>query len=372
MATGSYERLTRSRAGTAIKTFLRRRAPGTAARLQRAIRAGRRAWREPPAPQLSADQQLWNPPPRRPREWPTKAGEVTDQLFTRLSERDLETMRERLDERDRQLWEQTDESGRQLLAIHFCIHYRVPGTLEKTGLSAAQPPSDVTVMGSGALAAGGSLYYADLVADSLRRAGAELSSKRRVLDFGCSSARIVRVLSAVYPETEFTACDPDASAVRWAAENVPRVAFFTSHVEPPLPSPDAHFDAVYAIGIWTHYSEPAGLRWLEEMRRIIRPGGHLVLTSHGYRSVELHGGEWGGWTPDLIGEAVTRLYADGHKFFGGYGKALSVAQSTPDWGEAFFTAEWLADHACPAWAILEFDSGRVENHHDLYVLERRR
>jgi hypothetical protein len=52
--------------------------------------------------------------------------------------------------------------------------------------------------------------------------------------------------------------------------------------------------------------------------------------------------------------------------------SLSLAQSTPDWGETFFTSEWLADHACPDWAIPEFNSGWVENHHDLYVLERRR
>jgi SAM-dependent methyltransferase len=372
MATGTYERLTRSRAGSVVKTFLRQIAPGRAARLQRAIRAGRRAWREPAATELSADQKLWNPPPRRFREWPTAAGEVTEKLYARLSDADVQLMLQRLSQEDRALWESTDESERRMLAIHFCVHYQVPSVLEKTGLSAAKPSGGVTVIGGGALAAGGSVYYADLVADSLRRTGQELSSMDRVLDFGCSSARVVRVLAAAYPEIEWWACDPDAGAIKWAAENLPGIRFFTSAVEPPLPFRDDHLNAVYALGVWTHFSETAALRWLEEMRRIVRPGGRLLLTSHGYRSVELHGSEWGGWAPDLVAEAATRLYSDGHKFFGGYGKGLSVADSTPDWGEAFFTPEWLADRACPAWAILEFNSGRVENHHDLYVLERRR
>jgi SAM-dependent methyltransferase len=351
---------------------LRQAAPGPTARLQRSIRAGRRAWREPAAAELSVEQKLWNPPPRRNREWPTVAGEVTEKLYARLSDADIQVMLQRLSEQDRALWESTDESARRMLAIHFCVHYQVPATLEKTGLSIAQPPAGVTAMGGGALAAGGSVYYADLVADALRRAGAELLSKHRVLDFGCSSARIVRVLAATYPDIEWWACDPDAGAVEWAEANLPGINFFTSAVDPPLSLPAEHFDAVYAVGIWTHYSERAALKWLDEMRRIITPGGHLVLTSHGYRSVELHGSDWGGWGPDLVAEAATRLYSNGHTFFGGYGKALSVADSTPDWGEAFFTPEWLADRACPEWAILEFDSGRVENHHDLYVLERRR
>jgi SAM-dependent methyltransferase len=371
MALGTYERLTRSRAGSAVKALLRGVAPVTTARVQRAVRGARRAWREPPAAELSVDQKLWNPPPRRAREWPTTAGEVTENLYARLSDSDLDGMLKALDPEDRALWDQADESGRKLLAVHLCVHYDVPGVREKTRLTAAQPPSEVTTMGGGALAAGGSLYYADLVADALSRVGAPLSSKHRILDFGCSSARIVRVLAPTYPEIEWQACDPDAGAIAWAADTLSGIRFFRSYVEPPLPLPADHFDAVYAIGIWTHYSEPAALSWLEEMRRIIAPGGHLVLTSHGNRSVELHGSDWGGWGPDLIAEAVTRLYTDGHKFFGGYGKALSVADSTPDWGEAFFTPEWLADSACPTWAVLEFNPGRVENHHDLYVLERR-
>ncbi len=371
MPTGTYERLTRSRAGTTVKALLRRHAPETTDRLQRAIRAGRRAWRESSALPLPADQLLWNPPPRRPREWPTIAGEVTRELFGRLSETDLELMLERLDAADRVLWDEADESGRPLLAVHFCVHYRVAGVLEKTGLSAARPPSDVTVMGEGSLAAGGSLYYADLVADALARTGTDPASMRRGLDFGCSSGRIVRVLAARYPGVEWFACDPDVGAVDWAAENLPGVAFSPSDVEPPLRYADDHFDAVYAVSIWTHYSEPAAIRWLEEMRRVVQPGGKLVLSAHGYRSVELHGGEWGNWPADLIADTVTRLYTDGHKFLGGYGKALSVAESTPDWGEAFFTPEWLDDRATPEWAVVEYNPGRVENNQDLYVLERR-
>jgi SAM-dependent methyltransferase len=269
------------------------------------------------------------------------------------------------------LWHEADESERPLLAVQFCVHYAVPGVLERTGLSAAEPPREVTAMGHASLAAGGSLYYADLVVDFLRGAGIEVAAKQRVLDFGCSSGRVARVLAAVYPTTEWSGCDPDKGAVEWAGARFPGVNFFVSGVEPPLPYPADHLELVYAISIWTHYSEPAALRWLNEIRRVVKVGGHLLLTAHGYRAVEVRDGEWADWPPELIAETATRLYSDGFKFHGGYGKDLSLALSTPDWGESFFTPEWLADHACPEWAILDFAPGRVESHHDVYLLERR-
>ena len=156
MASGGYERLTNSAVGTAFKTRLRERAPATAARLQRAIRAARRALREPESPSFTDAQLLWRPPPRRPRAWPRGAGEVTSELFGRLTEDDVASMVSRLSPEDADHWESADEQERRSLALHFCVHYGVPGVLERTGLSDAEPPADVTAMARGSRAAGGS------------------------------------------------------------------------------------------------------------------------------------------------------------------------------------------------------------------------
>lgn len=371
MGQGSYERLSGSTAGTALKTQLRKRAPASAARFQRAIQAARRALREPDAPAFTNAQVLWQPPPRRARSWPVVAGQVTNELFGRLTEDDVTSMLDRLSPEDRDLWERVPESERRLLAVHFCVHYGVPGVLERTGLSDSEPPTGVTAIARGSRAAGGSLYYADVVAETERGVGVDLATRRRVLDFGCSSGRVLRVLAAVHPQVEWFGCDPDRPAVAWADAHVQGAQFSTSDADPPLAFPDEHFDLVYAISIWSHYSEPAALRWLDEMRRIVAPGGHLLLTAHGYRSVERHAEGRDAWPPELIAETATRLYADGHKFVGGYGHAMSLELSTSDWGEAFLTPDWLAEHACPAWAVLDYKPGSIEDHQDLYLLERR-
>jgi SAM-dependent methyltransferase len=280
-------------------------------------------------------------------------------------------MLDRLDDVDQARWRDSDESGRKMLALHFCVHYGVPGVLEKTGLSDAEPPADVTRLGSGSLAAGGSFGYADIVADSLREAGAPLAPGQSVLDFGCSSGRVTRVLATVHPDVEWHGCDVDRRAVEWAAAAFPGIHFFTSDHGPPLPFPESALDAVFAISIWTHFSEPAALRWFEEMRRILRPGGHLLLTTIGNRSVEVHASDWGNWPRRRIAELATALYTDGFYFAGGYGKDLSHSTASEDWGQAFLTPEWLAHNLCPRWAVKQFEVGRVEAHSDLYVLERR-
>ena len=51
--------------------------------------------------------------------------------------------------------------------------------------------------------------------------------------------------------------------------------------EPPLEYSAETFDLVYAISVFTHLPERYQLLWLEEFRRILRPGGVLVLTVYG-------------------------------------------------------------------------------------------
>ena len=183
------------------------------------------------------------------------------------------------------LWQTADPPRRKRLALAFAAHHQVDPALERTGLSGVMPPAGVHSMAHGAQAAGGSTYYADLIADALHATGFELEAGHSVLDFGCSSGRVVRVLAAAHPELDWHGSDPIPDAIEWARANLGGIEFEVGPEYPPLAYADNAFDAVFAISIWSHFAEQAAFDWFAEMHRILKPGGRLLVTTHGEQTI---------------------------------------------------------------------------------------
>src|SRR5262249_2536966 len=188
-------------------------------------------------------------------------------------------------------------------------------------------------------------------------------------DFGCSSGRVARVLAAAYPRTALRGCDPNESAITWAREHLPWIDFFVSPDSPPIAVEDAALDLVYAISIWSHFAPTLGLRWFEEMHRMLRPGGRLVCTTHGLVSVA-HYAELGHRTLEQSREISDALYEQGWRYAPESGEAGDWGVVNPEWGTTFLSAEWMLAQLCPRWRILEFAPGRNQDNQDVYVLER--
>src|SRR5438046_2874585 len=55
---------------------------------------------------------------------------------------------------------------------------------------------------------------------------------------------------------------------------------------PPLAFANATFDLAYALSVFTHLPEAMQHDWMDELRRVVRPGGYLLLTTHGERYLE--------------------------------------------------------------------------------------
>jgi SAM-dependent methyltransferase len=294
---------------------------------------------------------------------------VTERLYGRLDPEDVATIEAGLTADEAKLWNEATPLHRKVLALAFGVHSSLAGVIAKTGLIRAAPPLDIHAMDR-AQETGGSHYYADLVVEALTRVGGAPQAGARALDFGCSSGRIVRVLAAAYPEVEWHGCDPIVSSIDWARSNLTGVNFSVSSEDPPLPYSDGLFDFVFAISIWSHFSEPAALRWFAEMRRVIKPGGHLVFTTHGFHSVAYYARHRYASEAQLA-EVVRTVYAAGFWFGRTFGESGDHGIVSPDWGMACLTAEWLLAHLCPEWRVVEFAPGRVKDNQDLFVLARR-
>lgn len=302
----------------------------------------------------------------------TEGNPVTTRLFSRLDETDIAAV-EREISRDLHLALQygaaRDDAARQQMILTFGAWVGNQALLEKTGLSSARPPEDVHAMARGPLAAAGGLYEADMVADALASVGADLGAIESALDFGCSSGRVVRVMRAAYPETRWAGCDPNGPAIAWASEQLPGIEFFVNADAPPLSLADGSLDLVYAISIWSHFEPTLGLRWFEEMRRLLRPGGYLVCTAHGLTSIA-HYASTRRRSPDQSRQIATSLYRQGWWYAREFGDQGDWGVVNPDWGTTFVSPEWILAQLCPDWRVLEFAAGRNQENQDVYLLQR--
>lgn len=109
-----------------------------------------------------------------------------------------------------------------------------------------------------------------------------LADGARVLDFGCGSGRLLRHLLGEGARCEIHGCDIDGASVAWVQEHLcpPLAGAHRCPPEPPLAFEDAAFDVVLAVSVFSQMAV-GWEAWLLELRRLLRPGGLLVLTLMG-------------------------------------------------------------------------------------------
>jgi ubiquinone/menaquinone biosynthesis C-methylase UbiE len=101
----------------------------------------------------------------------------------------------------------------------------------------------------------------------------------RVLDIGCGSGEFATALTAKIPKLEYVGLDVSTAAVR-AAQRLGRPGTFMAADGERLLFGDGAFDAVISLYALEHFADPR--RTLEEMARVVRPGGVMALLSISY------------------------------------------------------------------------------------------
>ena len=117
-----------------------------------------------------------------------------------------------------------------------------------------------------------------------------LESVESVLDFGCGCGRVTRYWESFGGAV--AGSDVNGKAVDWCRDNLGFATFERNALAPPLRFDGESFDFAYALSVFTHLTAELQLAWRDELLRVLRPGGLLLLTTHGnsYRS-KLDAGE---------------------------------------------------------------------------------
>lgn len=153
------------------------------------------------------------------------------------------------------------------------------------------PPAHLQIRVAGA-AAGEFCLQADRTADRIEQLVAEAGFAFRpgqtVLDFGCGPGRLVAALSIRHAGVAFRGSDIDPEPIAWASEALAdRGVFGVNGHAPPLTYGTATFDLVYCISVFTHLPEDQQFAWLDELARVLKPGGVLLTTTMNPRAYPL-------------------------------------------------------------------------------------
>ncbi len=111
-----------------------------------------------------------------------------------------------------------------------------------------------------------------------------------MLDFGCGCGRILRWWASLKGSCEMWGCDYNAELIAWCQKHLSDFARFkVNQPSPPVDFPNGYFELVYAYSVLTHLSLEQQQPWLVELTRVTKPGGLLLVTTHGRRCALTHG-----------------------------------------------------------------------------------
>jgi SAM-dependent methyltransferase len=116
----------------------------------------------------------------------------------------------------------------------------------------------------------------------LEEHGFNIRSMGTVLEFGCGTGRLIQHFRHI-EGLRLIGTDANPKMSEWCSDNISGITFHRNELEPPLAfAEDGSIDLVFAYSVFTHIPLHLQGLWLQEMRRILRPGGFLLCTVAGF------------------------------------------------------------------------------------------
>ena len=109
--------------------------------------------------------------------------------------------------------------------------------------------------------------------------GYNIQSMDKMLDLGFGLGRIL--YNFLPFSIERYGCDVNPLAHEWAIKNLGEHTHLSvSQLEPPSAYEDNSFDLIISTSVFTHTPYELQPRWIEEFKRILKPGGVALVTVH--------------------------------------------------------------------------------------------
>jgi SAM-dependent methyltransferase len=230
--------------------------------------------------------------------------------------------------------------------------------------------------GAEALAEGHALARA--FKDLYREHAGPITPGTRVLDYGCGWGRITRFFLKDVAGEDLCGIDYNAELIDFCRESNPWARFEVNGELPPTSLPGDHFDLVFAYSVFSHLRQDFHLAWLDELRRLVKPSGLLILTVRPRHFIS-YCVELSARADSLQGPEVTLvdLFADPEQALADYdaGKYVYAPYRGSSygewWGEACIPREYIEkEWTARGLELVDYVVDRERFKQDLVVLRR--
>ena len=120
-----------------------------------------------------------------------------------------------------------------------------------------------------------------------RRIGS-ITSDAKLLDFGCGWGRHIRVFLKDFKDTNIYGVDIDPENILLLKDYLPnKVNIIQCYEGQSIDLESNSIDLIISFSVFSHINEESALYWLNELKRLIKPEGYIVITSWGKALFEI-------------------------------------------------------------------------------------
>ena len=204
--------------------------------------------------------------------------------------------------------------------------------------------------------------YYKVIKDQYQKYNGDIARAHNILDFGCGWGRIIRFFIKDIQSSKIWGCDPEEEMIKICKEQNKYCNFECIKSYPPTSFHDNTFDLIYSYSVFSHLSEDLHLRILQEIKRILRPGGIYITTTRKRDFIEecaVLRERKDLWTLNSAVSGSSLAFPDTKHSQSVFDQGLYCHHSFNDknwpfWGETAIPKKYVLDHWTMTFKFLDF------------------
>lgn len=223
------------------------------------------------------------------------------------------------------------------------------------------PPARLRMRVHGSLDTTAFMHVGKVTAQNIRelsiKAGRDIYSCERILDFGCGSGRVIASFEDSPGSCLFHGSDIDSELIAWCNKNIPDAKWNTNGQNPPLAYESNYFDLIFSVGVFTNLDEKSEMAWLAELQRVANSGAVVILSVYNQKNA-----------PE---SARRKIDSNGFVFLSGETGRRKADDIPYFYHRSFHTKEYIMDKWSEYFKILDYVELGINNDQDVVIMQKR-